>query len=76
MCLTYLAGTVDEVRQQRELTNSIQSGDHLIRNAEKTLRGRETEGTLALHAEIYADLEACFVQEPLTADGLFEQEQG
>ena len=63
------------VGSQRELTNSVQDGERLIRNAEKTLRGRETEGTLALHAESYADLEACFVQEPLTADGLFQQEQ-
>ena len=43
-------------------------------NAKKVVKEREKNGSLAVHSESFVDLEACFADEPLTPENLFERE--
>lgn len=60
----------DETERGRQLGEY----EHLIANAKKVVKERGKDGTLARHAESFADLEACFADHPLTPTTLFEQD--
>jgi uncharacterized protein YPO0396 len=65
----------DAIRSETTLGRELDEGQRLITNAQATLRQRQAEGILARHAASFADLEAYFVAQPLTADRLFEEER-
>src|SRR5262249_27259603 len=58
-----------------ELVRQLAEGERLVANAEAALRRREADGTLARHAEAFAEIEDCYREQPLTAQSLFEQER-
>lgn len=61
----------DENNRERELTE----GERLIKNAEAVLCRRKADGTLARHAQVFAELEDAFLEQPLAAGSLIEQER-
>jgi uncharacterized protein YPO0396 len=63
------------VRREGELVRQVAEGERLIANAEAVLRRRETDGTLARHAEVFAEIEAYYGEQPLSAESLFQEEQ-
>jgi uncharacterized protein YPO0396 len=63
------------VQKEGELARRLAEGDRLISNAQAALRRKEADGSLAAHAEVFPDIEACFEAVPLVADSLFDEER-
>jgi uncharacterized protein YPO0396 len=71
-----LQATRDELlRAEANLGRDLTEGERLIANAETALRRWQADGTLARLAEPCAELEADFLDRPLAAATLFEQER-
>ncbi len=60
----------------RDLKRELDDGERLIAVAQRKLDERRRDGTLAEHAASFAELDARFVEQPLTAADLFERERG
>ncbi|MBL8798028.1 MAG: hypothetical protein JNM56_29290 [Planctomycetia bacterium] len=65
----------DTIRTETTLGRELDEGQRLVANAQAALQRRQAEGIFARHAVSFAELEACFVAPPLTAECLFEQEK-
>jgi uncharacterized protein YPO0396 len=65
----------DTIRRENTLEGEVAEGERLVANAQATLQQRQANGFLARHEASFADLEALFLTEPLTATSLFEQEK-
>jgi uncharacterized protein YPO0396 len=70
-----LASRDEAVRTEAERLLQLGQGERLIANAESALKRREAEGALVRDAEFFAEIEACFRDQPLTAGNLFDQER-
>ena len=64
----------EAVASERALEKEIADGERLIDKAKQTLRQHETDGSLAVHAESFVNLAACFADTPLTTANLFVRE--
>ena len=65
----------DAVGKAKELERQIEEGERLITNAKRQLNAQRADGTLTRHAASFPDLDALFVDRPLTPFTLFDQQQ-
>ncbi|WP_417848841.1 ATP-binding protein [Thalassoglobus sp.] len=63
------------IGDERLLQDDITKAKQLVKNAENDLRRRQAEGSLEAHRASFADLDAVFVDPPLTAETLFEMQR-
>jgi uncharacterized protein YPO0396 len=65
----------DAIRHQADLRRDLGQAQHLMANAQAVLRRRAAVGSLTGHAAAFAELDACFAQQPLVAEQLLDREK-
>ncbi|MBI1313977.1 AAA family ATPase [bacterium] len=64
------------VEQQGDLKRQLASGEKVVENSRRTLNERESDGTLAVHAESFAAIDEYVEQQLLTVDDVLTREAG